>query len=739
MISVRWQKGRQPRRLLCFSAAFFAIALLYSFLIIKNCERVQSLLLLGSAAAGLAAVTVFYVRDEYPVFGALFAGLLAGIIWCGGYGWFILQPTLEYADMTGTVRLEVKEYAQSKESYGLVYGVVTEWEGDPCHIKVRAYLSDGSPEYAPGDVLIFEGKLREADRSARYQLLQNGIYLTLSQKGAEQVLPGAAVDLLCRAKIFSRAMTNAIDQMFSGDEGALLSALLSGENDRFSDTFDQALTTSGTRHVTAVSGLHVTVLAGILMSLLGKKIGLLISVPVAILYSGIVGLSPSVIRATVLLIFWATSFWLKQERDSLTSFAAAMLLLILWNPFSCMDIGLLLSFSATLGLILLSGPINTCFMQGVKMISNRWIKTIVKYVFGTVSATIAATLFTLPLTMLFFDSVPLFSLLTNVLILWILPTTMIVGVMALVLWAVSPFCAIVFARYIAIWPLKWITFVIESIGSMRFAAIGSDNLWLLLTCFILIALLLLWREQHLGNKALLRLAAIPLCLACVFTLCERTIFGVVEIENVGGQPLIILKNEGVSLINSGAQPKAAAELVRSAASRWNVSSIETVLCTTSDYKTQSGLDAVMETVPIQRIYLPSVSAQIPVEWSTLPIYCFSRSGSITVSGCTTELLVAEEDQFALRLRTKDLSILLLCALDIDAVKALTAAADCTADVVLIDDKQANDIGLLYTVYQTVRPEKILLITAGYTEYSDYFIDVPIIAVEREGISYRFRR
>lgn len=739
MLPLEWQKGRQPRRLLCFSAAFFMAVLLFSLLFSEGMALSQTVLVTAACTCGFSALGIFLLRDKFPLFLSLFAGLLTGVLWCGCYGWLIWQPTQRYDGFSGKVRLELTEYAEGKESYGVAYGIITQLQDESCRLKVKAYLIDGSPEYAPGDVLLFDGQIQAAQRGSRKNLLQEGIYLTLSQETDESVLPADAMTPLRWARIFSHNTTMKIRDLIPGDEGALLAALLSGERDSFSDDFDRALTASGTRHITAVSGLHVTILAGILIGFLGKKVGLLTSVPASFLYAAIVGFSPSVVRACILVLFWASSFWLRVEKDSLTAFAAALLVLLLWNPFSCLGVGLLLSFTATLGLILLSAPLNEIFTKPIKTIRFKPLKKALWYAAGTVSATLAATLFTLPLNILFFDSIPILNIVSNLLILWVLSFTMILGITTLAISLLSSWSAEVLAVTVLIWPLRWIVRTIRFIGGSRFAAIDAGSPIVFIACLVLIAASLLWKGKLLSGKGLFMLALTLACMAGTFTAAERMLIGVVEIENIGGQPVIVLRNEGVSLINSGARPKNAADTVQTALSRWNAAGLETILCTTGDHKTQSGLLAVTDAAQVQRILLPSASGEVLSALGGQPVVTYSRSGTVTVSGSTVQLLAAGEERFIVRLICKRFSLVSFCGVKPKDAELVLAERSCAADILLVDDSIANDWELLYAICRQVMPAQIIITTTGYSEHGDSFCGVPVTLLEQETLQFRFLR
>ncbi len=739
MMPFEWQEGRQPRRLLCFSAAFFIEALVFSLSVCCKADLLSSVLYTVFFGALIGVIIVCWLKDSFYLFLPLLLGLLTGVLWCGGYGLLRWLPTQAYDGTVGEVRLELTEYAQGKESYGIVQGIITQLDGEACRLKVQAYLQDGSPDYAPGDVLLFSGKLQAARRDVGANLLQEGVFLTLSQEGDCVCQPGAAMTLLRRARILSRSITETAMALIPGDEGALLASLLSGERDNFSPGFDRALITSGTRHIISVSGLHLAILAGILINLLGKKAGLLAAVPAAVIYSAIVGFSPSVVRSTVLLIFWAAAFWLKQEKDSLTSFAAGLLLLVLWNPFCCLSIGLLLSFGATLGLILLSAPLNEPLIRRIKTIQNQALKQILWYVSGTVTATLSATLFTTPLTVLFFDTVPLLSILSNVLILWVMSFIMLSGILTLFIHLFAPWTAMFLADNILIWPLRWCVLVIRTIGQSRFAATDSANLLILLCCFGILAALFFWKNKRLPGKALIALSLALICITGIFTTGERLLFGRVEIQNAGGQPVVLLRGDSLSLINTGIRSQTTVDSVQTALSRWNESTLDTVLCTTETYKTQNGLLSLLSEVESEKLLLPGTSGELSDQLAQAPIDTYSASGAVSISGCRVELMAADGGGFAWRLLCGELSLFSLNAIRPKDVPDILSAYNCSADLLLVDDTIANDWALLYDICKTVQPREIILTTNGYSEHNTTFTGIPLTMLQWDSRAFSFRR
>ena len=739
MLSFKWQEGRQPRRLLCFSAAFFVMALVTVLLFVQVESPVSAVLLSGAAACLCAVAVVGVVQEQFRLFTPLFLGLLVGWLWCSGYVYISWHAAQQWDGLQAVVRFELDDYAEGKASYGIAFGRITERNGEHCNRKVKVYLQDGSPDYAPGDVLIFEGAIHVADRQLRANLLQQGCWLTVTQEGSAEYHPGSAMNVLRRASILSHHIAQSARTLLPGDEGALLAALLSGRRDGFSTAFDRALNTSGTRHITAVSGLHVMTLAGLLLWLFGKRAGLLMAVPVSVAYAAVTGFSPSVVRAVVLLLFWSASFLLKQEKDSLTALAAALLVLVASNPFSAVSASLLLSFAATLGIILLSKPLYDLMRTPLPKLKRGVLASLLHYFFATVSTSLAATLFTMPLNLLFFDTVPLVGVVSNLLILWALSAVLLLGIavlLAAVLWMPA---AQFLASSVLYWPLTWTVRVIRTVGSWRFAATDSANLFLCILCLSLLAAILLWRGKYLTGRRMLALCGAMICIVAVLTTLERMHFGLLEVSNYGGQPVFLLRGEGISLLNTGTQGDYAAEMAGLALDRWNASELETVLCTTEDYRTQGGLRLLLEESEARRVLLPSMDGMVPYGLENMNVSVFSDSGTVTVSGVTVQLLRNGKTAYAMRLLNKHFSLVSLCGLKAADVLELLQHNDCKAGILVVDDALANDWQVLYDLCQLVLPEEILVITNGYSEHADSFAGVPLTLLERDTVRFRFMR
>ena len=135
-----------------------------------------------------------------------------------------------------------------------------------------------------------------------------------------------------------------------------LTAELTGDKSAMDDGDYLAMQETGLAHLFAVSGLHCAFLVTLLALLISRRQRLLcaVTIPLLLFYMVMVGMSPSVVRACIMQIFLLIAPLFRRGSDPLTSLAAALLVILLCNPFAAASVSLQLSFSATLGMVLLS-------------------------------------------------------------------------------------------------------------------------------------------------------------------------------------------------------------------------------------------------------------------------------------------------------------------------------------------------------------------------------------------------
>ncbi|RFZ84970.1 ComEC family competence protein [Mucilaginibacter terrenus] len=203
---------------------------------------------------------------------------------------------------------------------------------------------------------------------------------------------------------------------------AVASTLILGYKADLSNDVMQAYSKTGTIHILSVSGGHVAilyvVLAWALSFLNGHKKGKIIRVVVIILliwlYALLTGLSPAVCRAALMISFLIVGKTAGRYVNPLNVLACSAFALLLYDPFLITDVGFQLSYLAVAGLIIFE-PIINQFASSKNRVAD--------YLWKATSVSTAAQAITFPLSAFYFHQLPVYFLISNLIIM--IPVTVI--------------------------------------------------------------------------------------------------------------------------------------------------------------------------------------------------------------------------------------------------------------------------------------------------------------------------
>ncbi len=211
----------------------------------------------------------------------------------------------------------------------------------------------------------------------------------------------------------------------------ILHALLLGIRSSLPPSLYQTFANTGTLHIFAISGLHVGVLGLILIA--GLKIitipkpkrGVLI-IPLLFFYVVSTGMKPSAVRAFTMAAIYFSAPFLNRRSDSVTAVSLAAILLLFINPLQLFEPGFLLSFLVVSGIIMVHGytrrliggyarPIWTIPLT--QLSGKHPFRATTKFFVSLIITSIAAWLFSTPLTALFFNTLSPVALAGNLVII----------------------------------------------------------------------------------------------------------------------------------------------------------------------------------------------------------------------------------------------------------------------------------------------------------------------------------
>ncbi|MFM6356136.1 MAG: ComEC/Rec2 family competence protein [Planktothrix sp.] len=201
-------------------------------------------------------------------------------------------------------------------------------------------------------------------------------------------------------------ITRAQAKLLGVPEGSLLSAMVLGRLAvdlpyEIRDIFVQV----GLAHILAASGFQVSFLLGIILAVTQRfspKIRFGLGLLTLLLYLGLTGISPSVLRATLMGLAVLIALVTQRQTKPLNVLLGVAILLLIANPTWIFDIGFQLSFLATLGLMVTVPPL----MQGLN-----WMPP---FFASLIAVPLAVTIWTLPLQLYIFNVLSPYSILVNI-------------------------------------------------------------------------------------------------------------------------------------------------------------------------------------------------------------------------------------------------------------------------------------------------------------------------------------
>lgn len=716
------EKERQdraaPRVLLLCSAAFFLFCALCTALL--GFFGLWKALLLSAAAGCTLAVPPLLLRAGR--WRAVSVGLLLGMLCCTGHAVLRWQPADALKGREAACRIAVTERAVGYGSYGVAWGELLEADGRRLRVPVKVFLADGSPDYQPGDLLTLEGVVREASHSPRAGMIQRGVWITVRQQGTIFCAPLGADRLLLRLRRFADVIRAQAQQMLPGAEGGLLTAMLTGETGDCPDALLNDLNAAGLRHITAVSGLHLTILSGFLIRLLGKRAGSWVALPVVFAYAAIAGFPASAVRAAIMQAFLLAAFLLKKDDDSPTALGASLLLLCAAQPGASLSAGLMLSFSATAG-ILWASPAMLAQMRP-RALRSALLDRPLFYLCNTWSVSLAAAAFTLPITLVWFGSASMLSLPMNLLSLWAVSFALLLGIAGLLVSAAFPAARAVCGR-VAGWPLRYLTAVVGVAGRQRWAATTMGLYGILLAAGLLLLVAVLRKKRPLSVTALC--AGLLLLLAGASAFESRAVTRV-AVGDGGGGAVIALRSGGeTAYIGAGASGRSASAFIRSEQDRAGRSGSAFLLTTGGGWRQIGGLREAVAAAEPEALLLPAgtqAGGVLGAQW-------YTGSGQRTVGRLTAAVRPAGDGSLCL-VSGAGISLLDLSGAAPWAAVAALSDADWPADVLLMNDAWLDAPEALRRIIRACGARMLLLADDGWGTPARSCAGLPMTALSESG-------
>ncbi len=213
-----------------------------------------------------------------------------------------------------------------------------------------------------------------------------------------------------------------LDAGFSQPESFLVAALISGDKANIPYEIKDDFRKSGLSHLLAVSGYNVTLVAAAIVSLIksrfNKKIQLIITTVSIFGFVLFAGAGAPVVRAGIMGGLAVLAIYSGRSNASQRALILAATLMAVYKPsLVSFDVGFQLSVAATGSIIWLTPKIRQLLKNVTDFAELR----------TNLATTLAANLGTLPIITVVFLTLPIYSLLTNIIVAPLIPFIMLCG------------------------------------------------------------------------------------------------------------------------------------------------------------------------------------------------------------------------------------------------------------------------------------------------------------------------
>lgn len=306
-----------------------------------------------------------------------------------------------------------------------------------------------------------------------------------------------------------------LSSVFPGDSGGLLCALLLGDRTAVDGKLSLDFSRTGISHILALSGLHLAILAAFVekvFSLLRMKktLRVILTSVLVLFYMFLTGLSPSVVRAGIMLLLGNLLYLCGRGRDGVTSLFVAVFLITAVSPYSVFDLSLWLSALATLGLLVAAESKNGLTAK----------KGALPAVYRAVRLGLYALFAVLLITVLSFSKISLLAPLVSPVFSLLAEIYMIVGMVLLPLGALFPVSFVMDFLY------TLISSGCAAVSALSFSCVSARHpaviiLSLLFTLLAVGYVLLPVRRKKTYAALLLSVFTLTLAVATAFTYIRK--------------------------------------------------------------------------------------------------------------------------------------------------------------------------------------------------------------------------
>lgn len=462
----------------------------------------------------------------------------------------------------------------------------------------RVYFST-MPESEPGECFTAEVQFTALEQNTyRNSYLADGVFLA-AEYLSDYAPAGQSNALWASACRLRAAAVGVLRRTLSQPYSGMAAAITVGDRSVLQSDVQDTLRRAGLAHMIVVSGLHLSALSGLVYAVLrwlfgyrAGAVGAMVSIPAFWL---LIGFTPSAVRAGIAMLLLYGGMLLLRRSDGLTSLGAAALLLCLQNPYAALDTGLLLSFSATVGVL------------WVVAARRRWLAghtapqplpaRVGMNLFWAAAVPVSTALTTLPVLIVTGSGVSLLGVISNLLVVPVLPLAVGSG-FATILFGLVPGLRF-FARLAGLvcsLTLRWALWVAQRVANVPHTFIYVSGAFAF--CCVIFFCILSWSAWAMRISLRRSVAACVLFVVfcgMIYTAADTGVVRIVLAGSGANPAVVVLEGMKTAVIYRG--PHSNLQAVQDVLAQYNRTEVDFLI----DLRSDGDTDELTETLGVREI------------------------------------------------------------------------------------------------------------------------------------------
>ena len=356
-----------------------------------------------------------------------------------------------YKDGEELTLIAIVDSNKEEKEYKDTYKIKTEYKDTHLILSVNKN-KDIELEY--GDKILIKGEFVEPSEARNYggfdykeYLKSINIYGTIKAENIEILAKNSNNPIFTFANNINLKIKENINKLIPEKYSAIFTGLILGDTSKVEEEVNDDFKIANISHVLAISGMHITyIVIGIELLLkrgIGKRKTRIITIIILVMYVFITGFMPSVVRSSIMGIIMLISKLIHRKNDIWTSISLSLLILLIYNPFLILNVGLQLSYLGTIGIVCFNKNVYN-FLRKLK-IRNKKIRYKINRKFilfmdkikEMLSVTLSAQIVILPILLFNFNILGIYFFISNILVSIIIGPIIIVGFVCILISFIS--------------------------------------------------------------------------------------------------------------------------------------------------------------------------------------------------------------------------------------------------------------------------------------------------------------